>query len=125
MSENSKEPREYDAVLGGQNTTPPDAAVLGGIAGVKSRLASPVIEARIAALSAALKYGQAGLDLIIGALRDESMQVKFAAYALLKERDDLKIELNFPQDYLPTFEFDVITVDAERKQNIGNKSFAC
>jgi hypothetical protein len=40
-------------------------AVLGGIEGVKRRLASAVVEQRIAALTKALKYGQAGLDLVI------------------------------------------------------------
>jgi len=51
------------------------------------------------------------------------MQVKFAAYSLLKERDDLKIKPQF-QDYLPTFEFDVITVDSYGKENRRIKSFA-
>ncbi|PSB16577.1 Sulphatase-modifying factor protein [filamentous cyanobacterium Phorm 46] len=123
MSENQNEPREYDAVRGGQSSIPVNAAVLGGIPGVKSRLASPIIEVRIAALSEALKYGEAGLDLIIQALHDESMQVKFAAYLLLKDRDDLKIKAQF-QDYLPTFEFDVITVDAQGKENSRRKSSA-
>jgi len=123
MSENQNEPREYDAVRGGQNSIPVNAAVLGGIPGVKSRLASPIVEVRIAALSEALKHGEAGLDLIIQALQDESIQVRFAAYSLLKDRDDLKIKPQF-QDYLPTFEVDVITVDAEGKENSRIKSFA-
>ena len=123
MSDHQNEPREYDAVKGGQNSIPVNAAVLGGILGVKSRLASPAIEVRIAALSEALKYGEAGLDLIIGALRDESMQVKFSAFSLLKDRDDLKIKPQF-QDYLPTFEFDVITVDSYGRENSRTKSFA-
>jgi formylglycine-generating enzyme required for sulfatase activity len=123
MSENQNEPREYDAVKGGQNPPPIDAAVLGGIPGVKSRLVSPIVEVRIAALSEALKYGEAGLDLIIQALHDESMQVKFAAYLLLKDRDDLKIKPPF-QDDLPIFEFDVITVDAYGKENSRRKSSA-
>ncbi|MCC3440419.1 MULTISPECIES: formylglycine-generating enzyme family protein [unclassified Microcoleus] len=123
MSENQNEPREYDAVRGGQNSIPVNAAVLGGIPGVKSRLASPIVEVKIAALSEALKYGEAGLDVIVQALREESMQVKFAAYSLLKDRDDLKIKPQF-QDYLPTFEFDVITVDDKGKENSRIKSFA-
>ena len=123
MSDNQNQPREYDAVRGGQNSIPVNAAVLGGIPGVKSRLASPIVEVRIAALSEALKYGEAGLDVIMQALREESMQVKLAAYSLLKDRDDLKIKPQF-QDYLPTFEFDVITVDAEGKENSRRKSFA-
>jgi len=120
MSDNQNQPREYDAVRGGQNSIPVNAAVLGGIPGVKSRLASPIVEVRIAALSEALKYGEAGLDVIMQALREESMQVKLAAYSLLKDRDDLKIKPQF-QDYLPTFEFDVITVDAEGKENSRRK----
>ncbi|TAE48195.1 MAG: hypothetical protein EAZ88_24890 [Oscillatoriales cyanobacterium] len=51
MSDNQNKPREYDAVKGGQNSIPVNAAVLGGIAGVKRRLASSAIEVRIAALS--------------------------------------------------------------------------
>jgi formylglycine-generating enzyme required for sulfatase activity len=123
MPSDRDRPREYDAVKGGQNSIPVGAAVLGGITGVKSRLASPTVEARIAALSEALKYGEAGLDLIIGALRDESMQVKVAAYSLLKDRDDLKIKPQF-QDYLPTFEFGVITVDSYEQESSRRKSLA-
>ncbi len=121
MSENQNEPREYDAVRGGQNSIPVNAAVLGGIPGVKSRLASPIVEVRIAALSEALKHGEAGLDLIMQALQhDESMQVKFAVYSLLKGRNEEKIKQHL-RNY---FEFDVITVDAEGKENSRIKSFA-
>ncbi|WP_293339790.1 formylglycine-generating enzyme family protein [Microcoleus sp. CAWBG58] len=120
MSNNQNEPREYDAVRGGQNSIPVNAAVLGGIPGVKSRLASPIVEVRIAALSEALKHGEAGLDVIIQALHDESMQVKFAAYSLLKGRNEEKIKQHL-RNY---FEFDVITVDAEGKENSRIKSFA-
>ncbi|GET36955.1 hypothetical protein [Microseira wollei] len=74
MPDPENRPREYDAVKGGQNSTPIDAAVLGGIKGVKSRLSSTVLKVRIAALSEALKYGEAGLDLVVNALQDESMQ---------------------------------------------------
>ncbi|MEG4812689.1 formylglycine-generating enzyme family protein [Microcoleus sp. F8-D3] len=124
MSNHQNEPREYDAVLGGQSSIPVNAAVLGGIPGVKMRLASPAIEVRIAALSEAVRYGEAGLDLIIRGLQDESMQVKLAAYSLLKDRDDLKLKPHFPQDYLPTFDFEVITVDVTGKENSRSKSFA-
>ncbi|MEG4215121.1 formylglycine-generating enzyme family protein [Microcoleus sp. Pol14C6] len=123
MSDNQNEPREYDAVLGGQNSIPVNAAVLGGIPGVKSRLASPIVEARIAALSEALKYGEVGLDLIIKALHDESMQVKFAACSLLKDRNEEKIQRQL-QNYFPIFEFEVITVDAYGKENSRRKSWA-
>jgi formylglycine-generating enzyme required for sulfatase activity len=123
MSDNQNEPREYDAVLGGQNSIPVNAAVLGGIPGVKSRLASPAIEVRIAALSEALKYGEAGVDLIIGALQDKLMQVKSAAFSLLKDRDEEKTKQCL-QKYFPIFEFDVITVDSHGRENSRTKSFA-
>ncbi|MBD1827409.1 formylglycine-generating enzyme family protein [Microcoleus vaginatus GB1-A2] len=123
MSDNQNEPREYDAVLGGQNLIPVNAAVLGGIPGVKSRLASPAVEVRIAALSEAVKYGEAGLELIIQALQDESIKVKMATYLLLKDRKEEKIRQHL-QDYFPIFEFDVITVDHTGKENSRSKSFA-
>jgi formylglycine-generating enzyme required for sulfatase activity len=126
MTENQNQPREYDAVKGGESPVPLGAAVLGGIAGVKSRLASPIVEVKIAALSEALKYGEVGLDLIIEALlQDELMPMKLAAFWLLKDRD--RDELNIKgelQNYLPTFDFDVITVDAEGKENSRRRHYA-
>ncbi|HSF76356.1 MAG TPA: formylglycine-generating enzyme family protein [Microcoleus sp.] len=121
MPNDQNQPREYDAVKGGQNSTPVDAAVLGGIAGVKSRLASPAIEVRVAALSDALKYGDAGLDLILGALQDESVQVKLAVYSLLKDRNEEKIKQHL-QNYF--FDFDVITVNSNGRESSRSKSFA-
>src|SRR4028118_178916 len=123
MTENPNQPREYDAVKGGESQVPFAAAVLGGISGLKSRLASPIVEVKIAALSEALKYGDAGLDLMIGALQDESMAVKLAAFSLLKDRDELNIKEQLHK-YLPTFEFDVITVDAEGQENSRHTSSA-
>jgi formylglycine-generating enzyme required for sulfatase activity len=123
MTENPHQPREYDVVLGGKSQVPLGAAVLGGIPGVKSRLASPILEAKIAALSEALKYGDAGLDLIVVALQNESMAVKFAAYSLLKDRDAPNLKEQF-QKYLPTFHFDVITVDTEGKEKSRRRHYA-
>ena len=54
MSEN--QPKEYDAVLGGENQAPVDGVVLGGIEGVKRRLSNPQIKVRIAGLYQALNY---------------------------------------------------------------------
>jgi formylglycine-generating enzyme required for sulfatase activity len=120
MPNEQNQPREYDAVLGGQNSTPVDAAVLGGIAGVKSRLASPAVEVRIAALSEALQYGEAGLDLLLQGLNDKSLQVKFAVYNLLKDRDESKIKWQL-NNFFYSFNFDVITVD----HYSGNENSRC
>jgi formylglycine-generating enzyme required for sulfatase activity len=115
MAGNDNQPREYDAVLGGQSEIPSGAAVLGGILGVKNRLASPIVEVRIAALKDALKYGEAGLDLIVDAWRDESMQVKWAAFSLLRDRNEEKVKQNLDK-FFPSFNFDVITVNAKGEE---------
>ena len=88
IADNSNEPREYDAVLGGQSQIPIAAAVLGGIAGVKQRLHSPSIESRIAAVKDAPKYGDAGVNLAIAALLDPAPEVQRVAYALLRQRTE-------------------------------------
>lgn len=116
MPNEQNQPGEYDAILGGQNLIPKDAAVLGGVAGVKSRLASPIVEVRIAALSEALEYGEVGLDLLLQGLNDKSLQVKFAVYNLLKDRDEsnIKWQLN---NFFYSFNFDVITADNHGREN--------
>lgn len=94
------QPRSYDVVLGGQTPTPINAAVLGGVAGVRRRLASQNVAQRVAALSEALKYGQAGLDLIFQSLKDESWQVSKTAYLLLQNCEGLTLE-RVLQEYNP------------------------
>ncbi len=85
MSENENQPREFDAVLGGQ-ALPPPSLVLGGLEGVKRRLTSSVIEVQVAALSDALSYGEAGLELVIQALPNSSQQLQRVASLLLREK---------------------------------------
>jgi len=91
MSEN-QQPREYDAVLGGNSPILEGAAVLGGIEGVKVRLKNPEPQVRIAALKQAVNYGEQGLDLVIQALENELPQVQIQAYALLTSRTELKVK---------------------------------
>lgn len=93
MSDNPNQPREYDAVLGGQTPPPLQGAILGGIAGVKHRLSSSNIEARISALSEAIEYGEAGLSLVIQALDDKFRRIRHAALRLLQERDEAQVKL--------------------------------
>jgi|SRR5919202_1525470 DNA repair exonuclease SbcCD ATPase subunit len=66
-----------------ESQPPRGSVVFGGLRGVKRRLASAGVEQRVAALSQALQYGEAGLDLVRQALEDESEQVRAAAKALL------------------------------------------
>lgn len=89
MTENSSQPKPDDAVLGGQNSAPLNALVLGGIAGVKHRLDSSNVKSKIAALQEALKYGQNGLELLIQALRNDAWSVQCRAYNLLQENAEL------------------------------------
>lgn len=61
--------------------------VLEELEGVKRRLTSDSVEQKIAALlEVFIKYDQAGLDLVIQILKDESSPIQPVAYLLLKER---------------------------------------
>ncbi|BAY24140.1 leucine rich repeat variant [Calothrix sp. NIES-2100] len=85
MNNNSNQPGEFDAVLGGKAQNPNYAVVLGGIEGVKNRLNSEDYEVIFAALEDALKYGDAGVDLIIEALYDSSEPIHDCAVYLLRK----------------------------------------
>jgi GUN4-like len=90
---NPQQPREYDAVLGGNSPSLEGAAILGGIEGVKLRLKNPDAKVRIAALEQALNYGEQGLDLVlIEGLNDESVEVQKQAHFLLKSRTEIKVK---------------------------------
>ena len=63
------QPKAQDAVFGGQAETPLGSLVLGGIEGVKRRLASPAIALKVTALREALNYGgdaHRGLTQVVG-----------------------------------------------------------
>ncbi|BAY74525.1 GUN4 domain protein [Nostoc linckia NIES-25] len=93
MTNNQNQPREFDAVLGGEAPPPIQGAVLGGIEGVKRRLSSSNIEARIAALSEALNHGDTGLGLVIEALEDKFRKVRLAAFNCLQDREEAQVKL--------------------------------
>jgi hypothetical protein len=84
MSETN--PRESDLILGGQNPPPVDAAILGGLAGVKQRLESESIAERLRAVNSAVQYDNDGINLIFQALIDEAEEVRQLAYKLLYYR---------------------------------------
>lgn len=97
------QPKAYDAVIsnGSQNLPPMSGVVLGGIEGIKQRLTSSLESQRIIALRDALKYREAGLDLVIQALKDESWQVRGAAYLLLRQRSEPSVKQAL-QEYIAT-----------------------
>jgi len=126
MSEN-QQPREYDAVLGGNSPILEGAAVLGGIEWVKFRLNNSEPQVRIAALKQAVNYGEQWLDLVIQALQDESLEVQMQAYALLISLTELKVKnslLNFNPRGLKLEPIAVVTVNRSgqiirREQRLG------
>ncbi|WP_310485846.1 hypothetical protein [Chamaesiphon sp. VAR_48_metabat_403] len=79
-------PQESDAVLGGQNPPPINAAILGGLAGAKQRLESESIVAKIQALKDTIQYGTDGINLALEALADPNDDVKRFARRLLRDR---------------------------------------
>ena len=85
MAENPDQPREYDAVLAGQAPLPADGVVLGGLEGVKQRLERGALKQRIDALLDTFEYGQEGLELVMQALEDTSLDVSSSAYLLLQD----------------------------------------
>ncbi|MEH2272732.1 MAG: WD40 repeat domain-containing protein [Nostoc sp.] len=85
------QPREYDPVLGGQTSPPVNGVVLGGIEGAKQSFASSNENYRILALSQLINYGQEGLELLTQSLKDPSKQVQIAAYKLLREISETRI----------------------------------
>lgn len=88
MNNDINQPKELDAVLGGETPPPVNAVVLGGIEGVKHRFNSANAEVQIAALSEAFNYGEVCLDVINQALQSPSALVRISAYSLLKSRSE-------------------------------------
>jgi WD40 repeat protein len=115
MVNESSQPKPGDAVLGGQNPPPINAAVLGGIEGTKQRCASPDVQARIAGLREAVKYGEQGIELLLHGLKDEVSEVGWVAYSLLLENVEpelkraLEIYSFFPRNYIRTLTHDTYT----------------
>ena len=124
---NPQQPREYDAVLGGNSPSLESAAVLGGIEGVKLRLQNPDAKVRITALEQALNYGEQGLDLVIAGLKDESWDIRNAAYLILNSRTEPRIKQllqNPNQQGLKLEQIEVVTVNKsgriiQRQQRIA------
>jgi hypothetical protein len=84
MSETN--PRESDLILGGQNPPPTNAAILGGLAGVKQRLKSESIAERIQALNNSIQYGSSAIYLALHSLTNDSQEVRRLAKKILRDR---------------------------------------
>lgn len=92
MTNNSQSPREYDAVLGGNSPPPIYGAVLSGIEGLKGRLETGNKQQRVESLADAIKYGDAGIDLLIEALNDGEIEIRAKAFQLLQNVESGKVK---------------------------------
>lgn len=88
MNNDPNQPSKFDAVLGSQIPPPIDGIVLGGIEGVKYHLKSSAVKVQVAALSEAINYGNLGLELVVQALKNQSLCLRRSAYSLLKFRSE-------------------------------------
>ncbi|MEM6754937.1 MAG: HEAT repeat domain-containing protein [Cyanobacteria bacterium P01_C01_bin.38] len=122
MTNNQNQPNQYDAVLGGNSPPPIHGAVLGGIEGVKRKLASSDIDVQISALKEALNYGDVGLDTLIKTLNHESARIRQYAYKLLQDKEEIQVrqalkDYKFWTSFEKYYEFsnNYITTFANRK----------
>ena len=84
MNNNKKQPQEYDLVLGGNNSPPLNALVLGGIEGIKRRFSNANSnDEKIAILREALKYGEAGEDFLSDVFSISKGKIQWIAAAFI------------------------------------------
>ena len=82
-----------------RDQSPSTDLVLGGLEGVKKRLASDTFEQKIVALVEAFNYGEVGLALVIEVLKEQSSPLQSIAYLLLKERAEQQVKEALQQYY--------------------------
>jgi hypothetical protein len=104
------QPKSQDAILGGQ--APPTGAVLGGLDGIKQRLASGTWHQQTTAVTKALQYGEVGIDLLLQALKqNKASQVRLAAYFALVHKSEPEIK-NIVTQHCPYRSFqNLLTVE--------------
>ena len=84
MNDKSKQPREYDLVLGGNNPPPTNGLVLGGIDGLKLQFSHAISEEKqIVILKQAIVYGDAGEAWLFDLIATEKNKIQWLAAVLL------------------------------------------
>ena len=107
----NKYPQPYDAVLGGQSQAPPDAAVLGGIEGVRQKLASDSEAVKKEGILQALNYGEKGIEALFWVLAGEkSLNIQWLAYQTLAKQSNAAIEARL-KNYFTFYEYESVTVN--------------
>ena len=111
MSNTPRQPQPDDAVLGGQYQAPIDGGVLGGIEGLRQRLASDNLEVKKVALTQALNYGEKGIEVLFEVLKKEKdLDIQWLAYQLLDKQNNSAIQVRL-KNYFSCYEFESVTVN--------------
>lgn len=107
----NQQPRPDDAVLGGQFQAPIDAAVLGGIEGVRQKLASDNEDAKREGILQALNYGEKGIEALFGVLEQErNLNIQWLAHQTLAKQGDSVIQVRL-KNYFLWYEYESVTVN--------------
>ena len=103
--------RPDDAVLGGQSQAPLDAAVLGGIQGVRQKLASDNEAVKKEGILQALNYGEKGIEALFGVLEQErNLNIQWLAHQMLEKQGDPGIIAKL-KNYFSWYEYESVTVN--------------
>jgi formylglycine-generating enzyme required for sulfatase activity len=114
----NQKPQPYDAVLGGQSQAPIDAAVLGGIEGVRQKLASDNEDAKMEGILQALNYGEKGIETLFKVLERESTEeIWWLAHQTLEKQDDPAIKAKL-KNYFPWLWYEYKSVTVNRRGEI-------
>lgn len=111
MTTDFRQPQPDDLVLGGQNVAPAGAVVLGGIEGVRIRLASRNLEEKEAGVLQALNYGEKGIAALFEVLEKESNpEIQWLAYQVLEKQDSQEIQAKL-KNYFGWYDYESVTVN--------------
>lgn len=92
MTNDSSLPEPTDLVLGGHLPPPSSGAVLGGIQGLRQRLADASPDQIVDLLPQSLNYGEAGIDVLVEAVHDAALIVRAKACQWLQRIDSPKAQ---------------------------------
>ncbi|MBL1178699.1 hypothetical protein [Pantanalinema sp. GBBB05] len=92
MANDASQPEPTDLILGGHLPPPSSGAVLGGIQGLRQRLADASPDQIVDLLPQSLNYGEAGIDVLVEAVHDAALIVRAKACQLLQRIDSPKAQ---------------------------------
>lgn len=92
MVNDSSQPEPTDLVLGRHLPLPSSGAILGGITGLRQRLADASPDQKVDLLPQCLNYGDAGIDMLVEAVSDAALTVRAKACQLLQKINSPKAQ---------------------------------